>query len=282
MGIQPAIHAMDGIVWATDYKIYFSCDLIFSLIIVKSNGQRNINVKYSLLYISFRGAVSEQIINFARVYFKTKIVKHLPVPHRHMSNFINILTFCRVMEPGSTWSSNFKLNLAMLSYSTGLSIPRVASPFLLRTRIGILLLIPLQVVAMFVITIPCIFMELALGQYSGRAVIRVWDLCPILRGIGFCSFLTFLIYQIYYSFLCTCTLCFTFLSMTSESQWKSCNKTWNKINCFTLADNYTRRVECNQRYSKEKCDKMQWQSSVEQFYFNRILHVDDSLGYVGK
>ncbi|EFA08215.1 sodium-dependent noradrenaline transporter [Tribolium castaneum] len=186
-----------------------------------------------------------------------------------------------VVESRPTWSSNFRLYLAMFSYSTGITIPKFASPWLLKTNVGILLLIPVQLLVMFLTTIPCMFMELALGQYSNRAVIRVWDLCPLLRGIGLCSFLTFLLYQSYYNFLCTCSLCFTFLSFTSEPQWRSCNRSWNKINCFTLRDNYTKRLECSQRYGREKCDKMQWQSSVEQFYFNRVLNTDETSGYVG-
>lgn len=174
------------------------------------------------------------------------------------------------------WSSNFKLYLAMFSYSTGITIPKLASPWFLRSKIGILLLIPIQIFIMCVTTIPCMFMELALGQYSNKAVIKVWDLCPLLRGIGLCSCLTFLLYQIYNNFLCTCTLCFTFLSFTNEPQWKSCNKSWNKINCFTIRENNTRRYECNQKFGKDKCDKMQWQSSVEQFYFNRILNIEET------
>ncbi|XP_044253200.1 sodium-dependent dopamine transporter-like [Tribolium madens] len=171
-----------------------------------------------------------------------------------------------VVESSSLWSSNFRLYLAMFSYSTGITIPKLASPWLLKTKVGILLLIPIQLLVMSLTTIPCMFLELALGQYSNRAVIRVWDLCPLLRGIGLCSFLTFLLYQIYYNFLCTCTLCFTFLSFSSEPQWKSCNKSWNKINCFT-SHNYTRRLE-----------KLKWESSVEQFFFNRILNSEETSG----
>lgn len=187
-----------------------------------------------------------------------------------------------IIETSSTWSSNFKLNLAMLSYSTGLTIPRLASPLLLRTKIGLLLLVPVQLLVMFIITIPCLFMELALGQYSNKAALNVWNMCPVLKGIGICSFATFILYQTYYFYLCTCTLSFAFLSLTSnQQQWKSCNGTWNKINCYTLRDNYTRRFECSQKYNRDKCDKMQWQSSIEQFYFYRILNIDDD-GYVGK
>ncbi|RZC35530.1 sodium-dependent noradrenaline transporter-like [Asbolus verrucosus] len=171
--------------------------------------------------------------------------------------------------------------LAAFNYASGLLTPRVTSSWLIKNKFGVLVWLPLQLLTMFIITVPCLFMELALGQYSNKAVIRVWDLCPILRGVGISSFITFIVYQMYYNFYCTYALLFTVLSLRNRAEWKTCNNSWNTINCYTRRDWLTRRYECSQKLSKEKCDQMEWHTSVDQFFYNRILNLSDSSGQFG-
>lgn len=151
------------------------------------------------------------------------------------------------------WSSDFKYNLSLLGYIVGLNNIQDGSLALIRAKMGVLGLVPLFFVTV-VVKIPCIFLELVLGQYSGRTALNVWKFCPILKGIGVYGLLVLFFYQMFTNITLAHLLTFVLTGFQRNIEWTSCNESWANKECI---------VQENQTYIVN--------NSVEIFWENYIL-----------
>ncbi|KAK3100064.1 hypothetical protein FSP39_014142 [Pinctada imbricata] len=75
------------------------------------------------------------------------------------------------------------------------------------------------------------FMELVMGQYSGKGPTAVWNMNPSAKGIGVSMALISLIVAIYYNVIMAYTLFYFFSSMQTNLPWMECKDEWYQYGC---------------------------------------------------
>lgn len=82
---------------------------------------------------------------------------------------------------------------------------------------------------------PIYYMEILLGQFSSKGCIKVYDIAPAVRGVGFGQCLcTIIVLSIYVSVMAL-TIRFLIASFTNPLPWSVCNAQWNITNCVDSA-----------------------------------------------
>lgn len=79
---------------------------------------------------------------------------------------------------------------------------------------------------LFVVGRPLYYMEMVMGQFSGRGPIKVWKCVPALKGIGFAQIITNCFLTIFYNYLMALTLFYLFASFQSPLPWSECDPSW--------------------------------------------------------
>ncbi|XP_033755750.1 sodium- and chloride-dependent glycine transporter 2-like [Pecten maximus] len=130
------------------------------------------------------------------------------------------------------WSNKVEYTLGLIGYTVGLgSVWRF--PYLCMRNGGGAFLIPF-----FTFTLLCGFplyyMELCLGQFSGKSALVSWPLCPLLEGIGYSMVLMTMICTWYYGLIVAWVLLYLGYSFYPTQPWASCNNDWNTDECVVL------------------------------------------------
>lgn len=74
---------------------------------------------------------------------------------------------------------------------------------------------------------PLYYMELLLGQFSSRGCIKVYDICPAVRGVGIGQcFCTIIVLTIYASVMAL-TIRYFIASFNDPLPWSLCKEVWN-------------------------------------------------------
>ncbi len=80
----------------------------------------------------------------------------------------------------------------------------------------------------FLSAFPIFFLELALGQFSGRSPIRTFQLqLPAAEGVGIIVSLFSVIASIFYTAQVAQAFSYVFLSGYTPMHWETCNNPWN-------------------------------------------------------
>uniref|UniRef100_A0A3Q1BKN5 Transporter n=2 Tax=Amphiprion ocellaris TaxID=80972 RepID=A0A3Q1BKN5_AMPOC len=141
-------------------------------------------------------------------------------------------------EPPSrpTWSRQIEFTLAGIGCAVGLgNVWRF--PYLCYRSGGGAFLVP-YLLMLFVLGIPLLYMELAIGQYTRRGPVHALaSVCPLLKGVGIASVAISFIMCIYYNVVITWALYYLFSSFQAPLPWQNCNNTWNTPNCTAHAIN---------------------------------------------
>ncbi|RWS12352.1 Sodium-dependent nutrient amino acid transporter 1-like protein [Dinothrombium tinctorium] len=96
----------------------------------------------------------------------------------------------------------------------------------------------LYLLLLFIIGRPLHYMQLILGQFSGRGPIKVWKCVPALKGIGFAQLASTSYLTIFYNYLMALTLYYLFASFQNPLPWTVCNFEW-------VNDCKTKRLKMN-------------------------------------
>ncbi|KAF2885186.1 hypothetical protein ILUMI_20983 [Ignelater luminosus] len=131
-------------------------------------------------------------------------------------------------------------------------------------------LIPCTLVTVF-LAIPLTYMELALGQYSNKGPIAVWNMCLFWKGSGWASMFTLFSLTLYYGTICSYLLFYAMVSLQNTLPWSECNPKWAKENCFTFANNKSVREACANKHGEAFCQKLNWQNSAAHYWGERVL-----------
>lgn len=123
-----------------------------------------------------------------------------------------------------TWSRGVEFLFSCIAMSVGLG-NMWRFPFVAWTNGGGAFVIPYCIV-LFVIGKPGYFMEMAMGQFSSRGTIKVYDCAPAMRGVGTGQVLSSLFVATYYSSIMGLTLKYLFDSFSSELPWSTCKPEW--------------------------------------------------------
>ncbi|XP_060066189.1 sodium- and chloride-dependent glycine transporter 1-like [Ylistrum balloti] len=130
------------------------------------------------------------------------------------------------------WSNKVEYSLGLIGYTVGLgSVWRF--PYVCMKNGGGAFLIPF-----FIFTLLCGFpmyyMELCLGQFSGKSALVSWSLCPLLEGIGYSMVLMTMICTWYYGLIVAWVLMYLGYSFFPTQPWSTCNNEWNTDECVVL------------------------------------------------
>ncbi|ESO94430.1 hypothetical protein LOTGIDRAFT_118264 [Lottia gigantea] len=128
------------------------------------------------------------------------------------------------------WSKGCDFILSLIGYGVGLgNIWRF--PYLCAKNGGAVFLIP-YLIFMILCAFPLCYLEVSLGQFSGKSTYNVWDICPILRGVGVGMTLTNALFCSYANLILSWILYYLVYSFMSPLPWSNCDNWWNTKDCY--------------------------------------------------
>ncbi|XP_069114116.1 sodium- and chloride-dependent glycine transporter 1-like isoform X1 [Argopecten irradians] len=129
------------------------------------------------------------------------------------------------------WSRKIEYILSLVGYSVGLgNLWRF--PYLCIRNGGGAFLIPFFFF-LFLCGVPLYFMEICLGQYSGKSALVVWSsIAPLFKGIGFLMIIISGIVSWYYNLVITWVIYYLIHAFFPNIPWASCDKSWNTDKCI--------------------------------------------------
>ncbi|XP_059144575.1 sodium- and chloride-dependent neutral and basic amino acid transporter B(0+)-like [Physella acuta] len=135
-------------------------------------------------------------------------------------------------EEREQWGNKAEFVLSCIGLSVGLgNVWRF--PYLAYQNGGAAFLIA-YIILQLLIGKPMYFMELVMGQYSGRGPTKVWEMNPCAKGIGISMCIISLVVAIYYNIIMAYTLYFFFASMQETLPWSVCTEEWKRdYNCIS-------------------------------------------------
>ncbi|XP_076363544.1 sodium- and chloride-dependent GABA transporter 1-like [Tachypleus tridentatus] len=173
-----------------------------------------------------------------------------------------------------TWSTG-KLGFIFgcLNYAVGLgNVWRF--PYLCYENGGGAFLLPYFLSIIFC-GIPLFLMEVSIGQYMSTGGIAIWNLVPVLKGIGFASMTMIGLCNIYYIVLIAYTLFYVINSFRRYLPWEKCGQSWNTENCFSPGDNITTLTARNLTLNETI-------SPVKEYWDNHVLGLTAGLHDIGE
>uniref|UniRef100_A0A336KAS2 Transporter n=1 Tax=Culicoides sonorensis TaxID=179676 RepID=A0A336KAS2_CULSO len=131
-----------------------------------------------------------------------------------------------------TWGNSIEFLLSCISMSVGLgNIWRF--PFTAFENGGGAFLIP-YIVVLLIIGKPMYYLEMTMGQFSSNGSVKMWDVIPILRGVGVGQILATTCVLTYYTSLIAITIHYMLSSFSSELPWAKCQDGWENCVDSTL------------------------------------------------
>ncbi|XP_052094515.1 sodium- and chloride-dependent glycine transporter 1-like isoform X3 [Mytilus californianus] len=129
------------------------------------------------------------------------------------------------------WGRKIEYFLTMLGFSVGLgNLWRF--PYICLRNGGGAFLIPFFI-CLLLFGIPLFFLETAVGQFSGQGLLRVWEVCPIFKGVGIGMTIMNVVCSIYYNVILAWTIYYLGNSFISPLPWTTCDNKWNSPQCVT-------------------------------------------------
>ena len=169
-------------------------------------------------------------------------------------------------EERETWGNPVQFFLATLGYSIGMGA-MTRFPYVVLKNGGGAFLIPF-LIFMLIAGAPLFYMEVILGQFSGKSPLKLWELSPAFRGLGVSCTLLSGIVALYYMPL-TWSALYMVLSIGPDVPWKDCGNYWNTDNCYDPSNDTAYDVVQN---STEQCrlnnntNCTQYVSSTEEYW----------------
>ncbi|XP_060073835.1 sodium- and chloride-dependent glycine transporter 1-like [Ylistrum balloti] len=129
------------------------------------------------------------------------------------------------------WSRKIEYILSLVGYSVGLgNLWRF--PYLCIRNGGGAFLIPFFFF-LFLCGVPLYFMEICLGQYSGKSALVAWSsIAPLFKGIGFLMIIISGIVSWYYNLVITWVIYYLIHAFFPHIPWATCDNEWNTDTCI--------------------------------------------------
>ncbi|XP_067649872.1 sodium- and chloride-dependent glycine transporter 1-like [Haliotis asinina] len=192
------------------------------------------------------------------------------------------------------WGSHVDYMLTILGYALGVgSMWRF--PYLCVRNGGGAFLIPF-IVFLIIGSIPCVFLEMAIGQFSQSGAVKVWNLCPPFKGMGIGNVLIGVFYSTYYAVLFSWLIYYFYYSFFPNIAWSNCDNPWNTPSCITLnkvSDDAPANAT-NNSFVSHGATVIQNSSalpnatihaskitSAEEFWTLKVLQISDGLEHLG-
>ncbi|XP_075152282.1 solute carrier family 6 member inebriated isoform X2 [Haematobia irritans] len=167
------------------------------------------------------------------------------------------------------WANKMQFVLACIGYSVGLgNVWRF--PYMCYKSGGGVFLVPYCII-LIICSIPLLFMELSIGQYTGRGPIgALGQLCPLFKGAGLASVVVSFLMSTYYSVIIGYSIYYFFTSFRTDMPWVDCNNRWNTPDCWV-----PQRVEDNVTSPSMS------RTPSEEFFENKVLQISPGIEYPG-
>ncbi|XP_067648993.1 sodium- and chloride-dependent glycine transporter 1-like [Haliotis asinina] len=129
------------------------------------------------------------------------------------------------------WRHKLDYVFTLLGYSVG-SGTFIKFPFYCMRNGGGAFLIPYLLFTV-ICGIPCVFLEMVIGQYSQSGPVKVWNLCPPFKGIGVGALIFSGLYYSYYNVYFGWFMYYFYHSFSTKLPWTHCRNTWNTLDCVS-------------------------------------------------
>ena len=118
------------------------------------------------------------------------------------------------------WDNQFEYLLSMIGYAVGLgNVWRF--PYLCYENGGGAFIIP-YVIMLFLAGIPIFFMEVSIAQFSSYGPIKLWNICPGFRGLGYMMVMYSAWVALYYNTIIGYSIFYFFSTLASQVPWQNC------------------------------------------------------------
>ncbi|XP_046354589.2 sodium-dependent proline transporter-like [Haliotis rufescens] len=132
-------------------------------------------------------------------------------------------------EQRGQWASNIDYLLSVIGFSVGLSNV-LRFPYVCNKNGGGAYLIP-YMTCLMLCGLPLFFLEVAIGQFSGKGVSHVWSVCPLMKGLGFGMLIVTFGTNVYYTINSAWALYYAVSSCRAVLPWSTCGNSWNTEKC---------------------------------------------------
>lgn len=130
-----------------------------------------------------------------------------------------------------TWSNQFEFLLSCVAMSVGLgNLWRF--PFKAAELGGGAFVLP-YIIVLVLIGKPAYFLEMAMGQFSSRGPVKIYDCAPVMRGIGGGQIMSISVIATYYSSIMAIALKYFFESFSLKLPFSYCKEEWGP--CITAS-----------------------------------------------
>ncbi|KAH8325069.1 hypothetical protein KR074_005171 [Drosophila pseudoananassae] len=187
-------------------------------------------------------------------------------------------------EERATWGKGVEFLMSCIAMSVGLgNVWRF--PFTALDNGGGAFLIPYLIV-LFLIGKPIYYLEMVIGQFSSRGSVKVFDLCPAMKGVGAGQAFQVFMLSTYYAALVAIIGRYFIESFRNPLPWATCLAEWgpNCINSAPDASNWLRVDDGDQRSQNYtiKSETERVITSSEWYFVKEVLHelpnIDDGIG----
>ncbi|XP_055596972.1 sodium-dependent nutrient amino acid transporter 1-like isoform X2 [Uranotaenia lowii] len=158
------------------------------------------------------------------------------------------------------WGKGVEFMLSCIAYSVGFgNIWKF--PYTALENGGGAFLIPYLVV-LFLIGRPIYYLEMVMGQFCSRGCVKIYDLAPIMRGVGVGQSVAMFVVMTYYTPVLAITLRYLFASFSWELPWSKCDPSWPHCIDSVKSD----------FQNSSKADLRNMNVSAELFFTNTVMH----------
>ena len=117
---------------------------------------------------------------------------------------------------------------------------------------------------------PIYYLELIVGQFSGRGPIKMWKCVPALKGIGYAQLFSVSYVAIFYNYLMGISIFYLVASFSSVLPWTICNDQW------ILSDNDYLPID-GENFCSTNVTKYRNQTWPELYYKRTVLNMSTGL-----
>ncbi|XP_046555674.1 sodium- and chloride-dependent glycine transporter 1-like [Haliotis rubra] len=132
---------------------------------------------------------------------------------------------------GEKWRHHLDYIITLLGSSIG-SGAFIKFPYLCMRNGGGAFLIPFALFTIIAV-IPCVFLDMVIGQFSQSGPVNVWNVCPPFKGIGVGILVLLWIVFTLYNAIFSWFAYFFYNSFFSTLPWAHCNNDWNTPSCVS-------------------------------------------------
>ncbi|XP_017007141.2 sodium-dependent nutrient amino acid transporter 1 isoform X1 [Drosophila takahashii] len=181
----------------------------------------------------------------------------------------------KVPEERATWGKGVEFLMSCIAMSVGLgNVWRF--PFTALDNGGGAFLIPYLIV-LFLIGKPIYYLEMVIGQFSSRGSVKVFDLCPAMKGVGAGQAFQVFMLSTYYAALVAIIGRYFIESFRNPLPWAECQAEWgiNCINSAPNANNWSQVESSDDRRTQNytmKSENDRVITSSEWYFVKEVLH----------